>query len=141
MLFGAPLALQGGMSSDCAPGEPESTGVGNINWYRFEGAGGDALPLTPPGNQHCGAQYAGWLTGCSDGWSESGTCSTPGHYPSAAEGMVEMTACFSQGSRCDRYRPVGVVRCGDFLLWRLTSDWLTYAPSCNLGYCTAPSGL
>eukprot|EP01048_Picozoa_sp_COSAG05_P024768 COSAG05_NODE_5982_length_1046_cov_0.974657_1_plen_31_part_10 len=23
-------------------------------WYRFAGAGGDALPLTDPGYQHCG---------------------------------------------------------------------------------------
>ena len=57
-----------------------------------------------------------------------------------------MTACFnyvdsydggSGGScPCRYHAAVGVVRCEGFLLWRLAD-----APSCDGGYCTAPSGL
>jgi hypothetical protein len=56
-----------------------------------------------------------------------------------------MTACFAgllfaDGSYymrpCADHAAVGVVRCEGFLLWRLAD-----APSCNSGYCTAPSGL
>ena len=51
-------------SSHCATGNSLATGVGGGSWYRFEGVGGDALPLEPPnGNNHCGTAYSGWLTG------------------------------------------------------------------------------
>jgi hypothetical protein len=56
-----------------------------------------------------------------------------GRYPTAAEGVVNMTACFDsrdEGS-CADYAIVGVVRCEDLLLWRLP-----YAPSCESAYCT-----
>ena len=33
------------------------SGIGGGSWYRFEGVGGDALPLTHPGPQHCGTNY------------------------------------------------------------------------------------
>lgn len=61
-----------------------------------------------------------------------------GRYPTAEEGVVNMTACFVgfQGEggglgSCAHYADVGVARCGDFLLWRLP-----YAPGCTEGYCT-----
>ena len=64
----------------------------------------------------------------------------PGRYPTAAEGVVDMTACFVRPESmitCDHYVTVGVVSCEGFLLWRLP-----YAPSCGSGYCTAnASGL
>jgi hypothetical protein len=133
------------------------TGVGGGGWYRFSGAGGDALPLQPGGYAyHCGTALAGWLsgwdggggtgTGCSQnpasqGGSTTGPpCgySTPGRYPAAAEGVVEMTVCFDGGtsSKCMNHAVVGVVMCDGFLLWRLP-----YAVGCESGYCTAQSGL
>ena len=135
------------------------TGVGGGGWYRFSGAVGDTLPLSPPGWLHCGTDATGWLsgwdggvgTGCSSSYF-GGMCTdvctnatgppcgyqTPGRYPAATEGVVEMTACFddSGGDPCYMCVVVGVVRCDEFLLWRLP-----YVPNCNAGYCTAPSGL
>ena len=175
------------------PHSQESHTVGGDRWFRFEGAGGDALPLAPPpggfgeqpescdttpnhwpphGRLYCGTTNAGWLSGwkwpaCSSsddcGWNIQGEniectprgCApgdhmpayapirnitrTPlGRYPTAEEGVVNMTACFvgfygaggGLGS-CADYTTVGVARCEDFLLWRLP-----YAPGCNHGYCT-----
>ena len=71
-------------------------------------------------------------------WCDVGT---PGHYPAAVEGVAAMTVCFNAGNQnggqaCDRWVAVGVVRCEDFLLWRLP-----YAPQYESGYCTVPSGL
>jgi hypothetical protein len=140
----------------------QATGVGNGDWYRFVGAGGDALPLSPPGKEHCGTHFSGWLSGwdptaCTTSndcpvnsyGCSAGTCApTPeynvaGHYPAATDGVVEMTACFDSSDQgdpnsqtCYRHATVGVLRCGGFLLWRLP-----YAASVDFGYCTAPSGL
>jgi hypothetical protein len=130
-----------GTHGDCASG---GTGLGGGGWYRFEGAGGDALPLFTPGDDHCGTQHAGWLSG----WDASGvlgaqppiTYTTAGRYPTAAEGVVEMTVCFHQNSApCDYHRGVEVLRCGDFLLWRL--PYTSSSTGCNQGYCTTSSGL
>jgi hypothetical protein len=35
-----------------------ATGVGGNRWYRFTGDAGNALPLNPPGVDHCGASKA-----------------------------------------------------------------------------------
>ena len=74
----------------------QPTGVGNGKWYRFMGPGGDALPVAPPGNEHCGTSISGWLSGCTTSPSER--CSTLGRYPTVAEGVVEMTVCFQAGT-------------------------------------------
>jgi hypothetical protein len=155
---------------DCATSSASgtATGVGGGGWYRLSGASGDALPLAPPGPGHCGTGWAGWLTGwdasigpcysgnpppcpqdspsaTSGGRSSNGPpldYSTHGRYPSAAEGVVDMTVCFDflnsrgHGGPCDSHGTVGVLRCRDFLLWRLP-----YTADCEFGYCTAPSGL
>jgi hypothetical protein len=148
-----------------------ATDVGGGGWYRFVGAGGDALPLTTPGYVHCGTDNSGWLSGwdantaqaCTTyhgnsvgcptyhgNWQPScvsGRCgppydySTAGRYPTIAEGVVEMTACFDTGgspiqNTCSYHLTVGVIRCGSSLLWRLP-----YAHDCTSGFCTAPSGL
>ena len=135
-----------GTHGDCPSGTDTSrqpTGVGGGRWYRFAGAGGDALPLTPPGPHHCGTSYTGWLSGWATpqgGGAPPYDYSGAGRYPAAAEGVVESTVCFhwsDMGSYpCDNHVQVGVVRCGGFLLWRLPD-----APFCNYGYCTAASGL
>ena len=44
----------------------QATGVGGDRWYRFNGASGDALPLSMEGRNHCGTIWPGWLTGWSD---------------------------------------------------------------------------
>jgi hypothetical protein len=123
--------------NDCASG----TGVGGGGWYRFSSAGGDALPLQPPGGGHCGTEYAGWLSGWDGsgraGVAPPGSYSTPGRYPAATEGVVEMTACFDRNAgHCEFHAVVGAVMCEGFLLWRLP-----YEPGCSCGYCTAASGL
>tara|TARA_B110000208_G_scaffold141306_1_gene170540 strand:+ start:208 stop:3108 length:2901 start_codon:yes stop_codon:yes gene_type:complete len=46
----------------CDSGDWQATGLGGEGWYRFLGAGGDALPTSPPGEFHCGTQAAGWLS-------------------------------------------------------------------------------
>ena len=126
-----------GNHGDCS----KKTGVGGGRWYRFAGAGGDALPLTDPGGYgHCGTQDPGWLSGWATpqgGGDPPHDYSGAGRYPAAAEGVVESTVCFDDGgSPCDYHVQVGVVRCGGFLLWRLP-----YAPGCNMAYCTTASGL
>jgi hypothetical protein len=144
---------------DCAVGTPgwgntQQTGVGGGRWYRFEGAGGDALPLTSPGGiGKCGTSYSGWLSG----WEHVGRVDTapltpyrgpnsvgPGRYPAADEGVVEMTACFDGGGGCDDHAAVGVLHCEGFLLWRLPYGRGAAGGAqgdCGYGYCTAPSGL
>jgi len=128
--------IGGGDHGDCSSG----TGVGGGRWYRFAGAGGDALPLTHPGYSHCGTAYPGWLSGWATpqgGGSPPAGYSGAGRYPAAAEGVVESTVCFNgDGDSCGYHVQVGVVRCGGFLLWRLPG-----MPVCSSGYCTAASGL
>jgi hypothetical protein len=136
-----------------AGGEVGGTGVSVGGWYRFAGSGGDALPLTPQGNHHCGTDRTGWLSG----WDAGGGVAAPpssygsaGRYPAAAEGVAEMTACFDDsntgdaGAHCKYHTAVGVVRCEGFLLWRLQSlqpSCTSFCGGCTIGYCTAPSGL
>jgi hypothetical protein len=125
------------------------TGVGRGRWYRFVGPGGDALPLTFPGTQHCGTLYPGWLSGwdasvgpCKSGsppcttapgnwedeprntgvvWGAPDNYDTPGDYPETVEGVVDRLVCFGDGPNgaCSYQAPVNVVRCAGFLLWRL----------------------
>jgi len=189
----------------------QQTGLGGDSWYRFEGAGGDALPLQPPkagssrdeqcGPEKCacargcpecpdtwpphdrlhgGTSNGGWLSGwkwpatqncmtkngnpedaycpldingnnleCLSSGIHRGMCTpgdtisggpgwnitrTPfGRYPTAAEGVVNMTVCFDSedNGSCDSYAEVGVLRCEGFMLWRLP-----YAPGCKAAYCT-----
>ena len=135
---------------DSAPGScsgySQATGVGGNRWYRFVGVAGDALPLSPPGVDHCGTSLAGWLSG----WK--GAATTPpqmfnvsGKYPAASEGVVERTVCFNHGppnanTWCKFHSIVGAVRCesksddsgGGYFLFRLP-----YAGSCVGGYCAA----
>ena len=106
----------------CNPGDWQATRLGGGGWYRFLGAGGDALPTAPPGAFHCGTQAAGWLSGwahftlrCSGDGSRcgpaaangecGGTLGTPGRcmpqqgyntsgaYP-AAGAHANATVCF-----------------------------------------------
>ena len=124
------------------PHRLQPTGVGGGRWYRLAGSGGDALPLSHPGKDHCGAYGTGWLSGWAGEGDPPTSYSGAGRYPAAAEGVAEMTACFdaddggSGFGPCYRHAAVGVVRCDGFLLWRLAD-----APICNSGYCTAASGL
>ena len=113
--------------------------MGGGRWYRLAGSGGDALPLTSPGVNHCGTYDPGWLSGWAGEGDPPLSYSGAGRYPAAAEGVAEMTACFDygyNGGPCGDHAPVGVVRCDGFLLWRLAD-----APICGYGYCTAASGL
>ena len=70
----------------------------------------------------------------------------PGQYPTAAEGKVERTVCFSAGHACTdtgrqndvcsgatclRHQSIYVVRCDGFFLWQLD-----FVPYCRSGFCT-----
>jgi hypothetical protein len=73
-----------------------------------------------------------------------------GRYPTAEEGKVSMTVCFSGGQACFedssqtyssndacggptcwRHQDIQAVRCDGFFLWQLS-----YVPECLSGYCT-----
>jgi len=170
----------------------QDTGVGGDRWYRFEGAGGNALALTPlpTGNidcdtgpnpwpphdrLYCGTSNSGWLSGfkwpanpdcttdddcgpngaggptsaCVGGCTSNHGCANPtgrcapfnpkpGRYPTADEGVVNMTTCFGGDSEqtCGDYVAVGVISCEGFLLWRLP-----YAADCESGYCTVTASV
>ena len=161
---GAPPGTPGKVMGDTFAPQPgcrdwnQPTGVGDGNWYRFVGVGGDALALTPPGNERCGTFSTGWLsgwktskvgTGCKDAYP--GTTTGPhcrynktGRYPGPEEGVVNMTACFQDDDDmflCAHSETVGVVRCDGFLLWRLPYSDVGY-PACQAAYCTTnASGL
>ena len=136
-----------------AYGPYSTTGVGEDNWYRFTGPGGDALPLLPPGGDQCGTHHAGWLSGWPDPDAPDRSYSGEGRYPTVAEGVVEMTVCFDGPEwshhhghyTCYQHTSVAVVRCDEFLLWRLPSlpceDWYRESSGAAAGYCTVPSGL
>ncbi len=127
-------------SSTCGAAPLRATNVGNGEWYRFAGSGGDALPLRSPKCLHCGTDRVGWLSG----WEVSkGTppadYAKPGSYPSPGAGDVNATVCFdycdqSYAGSCRSHVTVGVVNCGSYYLWRLP-----FAPDCACAYCTAPS--
>ena len=70
----------------------------------------------------------------------------PGQYPTAAEGKVERTVCFSAGQVCTgagrqndvcggatclRHQSIYVVHCDGFFLWQLD-----FVPYCRYGFCT-----
>jgi len=122
------------------------TGVGDDGWYRFAGDGGNALALQPPGNRHCGTYGAGWLSDWSpDAGKPPMDYSEAGTLPGAADGVVEMVACFDGSNApdtsytCSSRETVGVVWCDGFWLFRLP-----YAPGCGQqagGYCTGDSPL
>lgn len=122
-----------------------SNGAGDHNdfagvtggWFRFVGAGGGALPLSSPGENHCGTEHPGWLSGWLGSTAPGSNYNTAGRYPSAEEGVVQMTACFtarSLGGSCSSYAKVSVVQCGDFLLWQLSD--VPASAGANSGYCT-----
>ena len=74
---------------DSATGEsPPGTGVGGGRWYRFSGAGGDALPLSPPGSLHCGTDATGWLSGW-DGGVGTGCSEEPQAYGRTTGALLE----------------------------------------------------
>ncbi|XP_078351512.1 polycystin family receptor for egg jelly-like [Oculina patagonica] len=86
-------------------------------WYRFTGPG-SYLPESCPETQSdvCGTSYPGWLNGI---------------HPTAAEGVVTRTVCFSQSGGCCQYTTtIEVQNCGDFYVYKLVPS-----PTCNLGYC------
>ena len=124
-----------------------ATGVGGGGWFRFVGAGGDALSQYARADGHCGTDKPGFLsawntttdgvgTGCNCGSGDSCTgppCdyNSPGSYPAWGEGVVEMIVCFDFNSGCGNNVPVGLVQCDGFLLFRLP-----YTPDCFSAYCT-----
>ena len=65
--------------------------------------------------------------------------SSTGSYPTTAEGIVQGTVCFVHSvstrsgirdAACNDHATIGMVNCGDFMLWRLPD-----APDCGTGQC------
>jgi hypothetical protein len=97
-----------------------------------------AMAISFPPGTHCGTQQQAWLSGWALPSDPPIGFNEHGRYPTSAEGVVEMTACISYNNYdCADHAPVGVVRCGEFLLWRLSYMETSYTAA----YCTAPSGL
>ena len=126
----APPPLRTDTPFGTGPGYVSPTGIGDNRWYRFTGPGGDAMPLSHPGDYQCGSAQPGWLTDGSR---------VPGRYPSVEEGVMDMIVCFDRsdaGAPCNAVATVGVVRCAEFFLWRLP-----YTQSIYSTYCTTASGI
>ena len=132
----------------------EPTGVGGDSWWRFVGAGGDGLPVSYPGPNHCGTNFGGWLSGFSEEQTLEGRrppveYNRSGSYPPFGD-VVEKSVCMPNYNApddpthivpCYDHFTVGVVRCPPqaptdppqgFLLWRLP-----WAEHCYSAYCTA----
>ena len=62
------------------------TGMVGARWYHFTGEGGDALPLSLLGTNHCGTKIPDRLSG-----SMPQEDATPGRYTSIEEGLVTIT--------------------------------------------------
>jgi hypothetical protein len=128
-------------------GDAAATGVGGNRWYRFVGAAGDALPLSPPGVDHCGTSKAGWLSGWTRSDAPPKMYNVSGKYPKAAAGIVEGTACFNHGppeanTWCEMHSKVGALRCDGFFLFRLSDSGSGVGQpgwGCFAGYCVAHS--
>ena len=84
---------------------------------RFAGSNFNQMLDHPPGTDHCGALYTGWLQ--SD-------------HPSVDEGLQPGKVCFQTGSLldCGMETSTHIVNCGDFFIY-----YLPDAPECNLRYC------
>lgn len=153
----------------CDPGDWQATGLGGERWYRFLGAGGDALPIAPPGEFQCGTQAPGWLSDwahgdlrcdgdgtlcgptkaggrCGGTLGTPGRCSPPtaynasGAYPAAgAHVPANATVCFDYDDDVGTCLTSAVVGVARCKAGFLL--WrLPYAPDCSAGYGTAPSG-
>eukprot|EP01050_Picozoa_sp_SAG11_P020029 SAG11_NODE_3298_length_2539_cov_3.599590_2_plen_636_part_00 len=105
----------------------------NMDWFRFEGAAGDAMLNSPPPYQHtCGGCFLAYMSGT---------------YPVAEDGVAEREACFGDADGCafeDYYNScmcratIQVVHCGIFFLWQLPDG-----RNCGDGpgvYCGVDSG-
>ncbi len=91
-------------------------------WYRFTGPG-SYLPESCPETQSdvCSASIPGWLNGI---------------HPTAAEGVVTRTVCFSNTGGCCQYTTtIEVQNCGDFYVYKFVPT-----PTCSLGYCGTDVG-
>eukprot|EP01047_Picozoa_sp_COSAG01_P029517 COSAG01_NODE_2027_length_8600_cov_3.986356_1_plen_342_part_10 len=67
------------------------TGV-DRGWYQFVGEGGDAMANHPPGGDHCGSAYPFWFSAWTNDTDPPRNYSTPGVYPTAAQGGIDAWA-------------------------------------------------
>lgn len=93
-----------------------------LGWYRFTGAAGRAMPDScPREGSRCDATGAGWVHG---------------NHPTAAEGVVTRTVCFSHGGSCCNWsHGIKVINCSGFYVYELPGT-----PICNLRYCGTKVG-
>ena len=85
-------------------------------WYRFQGASGDAMPLSCVPKNRCGTRAPGWLHGT---------------HPTVAHGIVSAKVCYHWGDNCCHWsNTIRVRNCDGFFVYELNKS-----PGCNLRYC------
>nr|XP_058946979.1 fibrillin-3-like [Pocillopora verrucosa] len=85
-------------------------------WYRFQGASGDAMPLSCVPKNRCGTRAPGWL-------HET--------HPTVAHGIVSAKVCYHWGDNCCHWsNTIRVRNCDGFFVYELNKS-----PGCNLRYC------
>ena len=111
------------------------TGVGANKWYRFDGPGGDALPLSDPGVRTCGSVGPSWISGWNKSSDPPADYDTPGRYPLQGDGIVNVVVRFhTHTGTCGGSVRAAVVRCDGFLLFQLPDS-----VGCDCAYCTVKS--
>ena len=87
-------------------------------WIRFDGSGGTIIPLSSPGQSHCGSYAVGWFNG-----------TLPTIFGSTVNGSI----CFdTDGGDCLISRKTSVTYCiGSFYVYSLQP-----VPFCSARYCT-----
>ena len=92
-----------------------------VNWYRFTGAAGNAMPETCPAKYHCNTNVPGWLNGI---------------HPTVAEGAVTRTVCYHWSSSCCNWsHSIKVLNCSGFYVYELQPT-----PGCDYRYCGTGAG-
>jgi hypothetical protein len=113
--------------------------AGGPRWYRLPA--GRGLPTAPPGGNHCGTWFTGWVSGWpvgaegqpSDDYATPADGSLPppvGRPPASGTVCFGKTVSSGRGDTCQYTTTVRAVACGAFVLWELPA-----APNDYSGYC------
>ena len=87
-----------------------------LGWYRFVGAAGTKMPITPVAAHRCGGTWSGWLHGT---------------HPTVEHGAVPKRVCFSTLSEDCKYETqIYVKNCLSYYIYKLHKP-----PQCESRYC------
>jgi len=107
------------INATCHHGSEWKTSVDwkGAGWYRVQGRAGTKITETSPGEKHCGANSAGWLSG--------------GH-PSSVGSTVDRTVYYEwSGNAKEQTNTITITNCGAFFVYYLKEHW-----DCDNRYCT-----